>query len=182
MNVVGEPVKQSAGEPLGAEYVGPLVEGQVGGDQDGAPFVALAEDLEEEFRIPVVERGTKPNSSMMRSLRRASCRCRLSSRRSSLASMTARGPGPAAVGEAYGHSLLAGGQAQTQGHVGLAGATVADGDDILPMLDVFTPGQFHDQLFVHRGYGQEVEGVQAFDGRETGRPGSGAAPCAGVGQ
>ena len=38
------------------------------------------------------------------------------------------------------------------------------------MLDVFTPGQFHDQLFVHRGYGQEVEGVQAFDGRETGGP------------
>ena len=49
VNVVGEPVKQSAGEPLGAEHVGPLVEGQVGGDQDGAPFVALAEDLEEEF-------------------------------------------------------------------------------------------------------------------------------------
>ena len=71
VNVVGEPVKQSAGEPLGAEHVGPLVEGQVGGDQDGAPFVALAEDLEEES-APVVERGTKPNSSMMRSLRRAS--------------------------------------------------------------------------------------------------------------
>ena len=50
VNVVGEPVKQSAGEPLGAEHVGPLVEGQVGGDQDGAPFVALAEDLEEQFR------------------------------------------------------------------------------------------------------------------------------------
>ena len=50
VNVVGEPVKQSAGEPLGAEHVGPLVEGQVGGDQDGAPFVALAEDLKEEFR------------------------------------------------------------------------------------------------------------------------------------
>ena len=73
-------------------------------------------------------------------------------------------------GEAYGHSLLAGGQAQPQGHVGLAGATVADGDDILPMLDVFTPGQFHDQLFVHRGDGQEVEGVQAFDRGETGGP------------
>ena len=48
--MVGEPVKQSAGEPLRAEHVGPLVEGQVGGDQDEAPFVALAEDLEEEFR------------------------------------------------------------------------------------------------------------------------------------
>ena len=50
VNVVGEPVKQSAGEPLGAEHVGPLVEGQVGGDQDGAPLVALGEDLEGQFR------------------------------------------------------------------------------------------------------------------------------------
>ena len=48
--MVGEPVKQSAGEPLGAEHVGPLVKGEVGGDQDGAPLVALAEDLEEQFR------------------------------------------------------------------------------------------------------------------------------------
>ena len=38
------------GEPFRAEHVSPLVEGQVGGDQDGASFVALAEDLEEEFR------------------------------------------------------------------------------------------------------------------------------------
>ena len=52
--------------------------------------------------------------------------------------------------------------------MGLASAAVADGDDILPVLDVFTPGQFHDQLFVHRGDGQEVEGVQAFDRGEAG--------------
>ena len=48
--MVGEPVKQGSGEPLRTEHVGPLVEGQVGGDQDGAPLAALAEDLEEEFR------------------------------------------------------------------------------------------------------------------------------------
>ena len=48
--MVGEPVQQGAGEALRAEDLGPLVEGQDGGDQDGAAFVALAEDLEEEFR------------------------------------------------------------------------------------------------------------------------------------
>ena len=48
--MVGEAVQQRPGKPLGAEHFGPLVEGQVGGDQDGAPFVALAEDLEAEFR------------------------------------------------------------------------------------------------------------------------------------
>ena len=47
---MGEPVQQRPGEALRAEDLGPFVEWQVGGDQDGAPFVALAEDLEEQFR------------------------------------------------------------------------------------------------------------------------------------
>ena len=106
---------------------------------------------------------------MTSSLGRANCRCRLSSRRSSLASMSSW-TRAAAVCEAHGHSFLAGGQAQAQGDVGLAGAAISDSDHVLPVLDVFTPGQFHDQGFVHRGDGQEVEGVQGFDGGETGGP------------
>ena len=43
--MVGEAVQQRTGQPLRAEDLGPFVERQVGGDQDGAPFVALAEDL-----------------------------------------------------------------------------------------------------------------------------------------
>ena len=50
VDVVGQAVQQCAGETLRPEDFRPLVEGQVGGDQDGAPLVALAEDLEEEFR------------------------------------------------------------------------------------------------------------------------------------
>ena len=49
VDVVGEAVQQCAGEMLRPEDLSPLVEGQVGGHQDGAPFVALAEDLEEQF-------------------------------------------------------------------------------------------------------------------------------------
>ena len=85
--MVGEAVQQGSGEPFGSKDVGPLVEGEVGGDQDGAPFVALAEDLEEEFR-PGGGQRTKPSSSMISSLRRESCRCRLSRRRSSRASIS----------------------------------------------------------------------------------------------
>ena len=48
--MVGEAGQQRSGEPVRAEDLGPLVDGQVGGDQDGATFVALAEDFEEEFR------------------------------------------------------------------------------------------------------------------------------------
>ena len=71
-------------------------------------------------------------------------------------------------GEAHRHPALAGGQPQPKGHVGLAGAAVADGDDVLPALDVFTPGQFHHQRLVQRRDGWEVEGVQALHGRESG--------------
>ena len=48
--MVGEAVKQCPGQPFGPEALGQLVEGEVGGYHDGAPFVALAEDLEEQFR------------------------------------------------------------------------------------------------------------------------------------
>ena len=50
VDVVGEAVQQSAGEALRTEDRGPLIEGEVGGDQDGPALVALAEDLEEQFR------------------------------------------------------------------------------------------------------------------------------------
>ena len=53
---MGEPVQQGAGQPLRAEDLRPLVEGQVGGDQDGPSLVALAEDLEEELGPGLGER------------------------------------------------------------------------------------------------------------------------------
>ena len=53
---MGETVQQGAGEPLGAEDLGPLVEGKVGGDQDRPSLVALAEYLEEELRAGLGER------------------------------------------------------------------------------------------------------------------------------
>ena len=51
--------------------------------------------------------------------------------------------------------------------MGLAGAAVADGDDVLSALDVFAAGQLHDQGLVQRRDGQEVEGVQALRGGEA---------------
>ena len=47
--MVGEPVQQSAGEALQAEDLGPPIEGQIGGDHDGALLVALAEDLKKQL-------------------------------------------------------------------------------------------------------------------------------------
>ena len=60
VNSVSEPVQQGSGQPLGAEHLRPLVEGQVGGDQDGPSLVSLAEDLEEELGSCLGERGRSP--------------------------------------------------------------------------------------------------------------------------
>ena len=84
--MVGEAVEEGPGEVFRAKDLGPLVEGQVRGSQDRAAFIALAEDLKEQLG-PVLDKGTKPSSSMIRSLRLASFLCKLSNRRSSLASV-----------------------------------------------------------------------------------------------
>ena len=49
VDVVGEPVEQRAGEPFRAQDFGPFGEGQVAGDHRRATLVALAEHLEEQF-------------------------------------------------------------------------------------------------------------------------------------
>ena len=53
---MSETVQQSAGQPLRAEGLGPLVKGQVGGDQNRTSLVSLTEDLEEELRAGLGER------------------------------------------------------------------------------------------------------------------------------
>ena len=60
VDVMGEAVQQRAGEMFGAEHVSPLVERKIGGHQDGAAFVALAEDLEEQFRPGGGQGGRSP--------------------------------------------------------------------------------------------------------------------------
>ena len=41
--------QQRSGEPFRAEDLDPLVEGQVGGHQDGVPLVALVKDLKKQL-------------------------------------------------------------------------------------------------------------------------------------
>jgi hypothetical protein len=46
---MGEPVDDRLGEPWIGEHLGPLAEGQVGGHDQRAAFVALGDDLEDEL-------------------------------------------------------------------------------------------------------------------------------------
>ena len=47
--MVGEPVQQGSGQPLGPERFRSFVERQVAGHQHGVAFVAPAEDFEQQF-------------------------------------------------------------------------------------------------------------------------------------
>ena len=47
--MVGDAIEQCAGEPFGAEDLGPLVEGQIACDQRRGALVALADGLEEQL-------------------------------------------------------------------------------------------------------------------------------------
>ena len=49
VDVMGEAVEEGTGRALGAEHAGPLVEGQIAGDDDRAPLVALAGHLEQQL-------------------------------------------------------------------------------------------------------------------------------------
>ncbi len=49
VDVVGQAIEKSAGQSLGSEGPGPLVERQVAGDERGAPLVALRDHLEEQL-------------------------------------------------------------------------------------------------------------------------------------
>ncbi len=49
VDIVGDAVEQSAGEALAGEDRGPLLEGQVGGDDRGSVLVALAEHVEQQL-------------------------------------------------------------------------------------------------------------------------------------
>jgi len=46
-----EPIQQGPGQPLGAQHLGPFVEGQVAGDPGGAAFVTETEDLNPDSEV-----------------------------------------------------------------------------------------------------------------------------------
>ena len=85
VDVVGEAIEERAGEALGAEHLGPFVEGQIGGDQGRAPLVALAEHLEQQLR--------RRSSTAARSrVRRRSEACRWRASSGTSAAACHRGP------------------------------------------------------------------------------------------
>ena len=64
--------------------------------------------------------------------------------------------------------MLAGGQAERQTGMRLAGATVAEGDDVVAGDDIFAAREFENEWFVERRNGGEVECVETLHRWKTG--------------
>src|ERR1022692_1156331 len=62
--------------------------------------------------------------------------------------------------------LLTGRETESETDVGLAGAGVADRDDVLPAGHILRTGELQHEGLVERRNGGEVEAVQALHGRE----------------
>jgi len=66
-----------------------------------------------------------------------------------------------------GKTTLTGGEAERQTDMRLAGATVAQGDDVFVGDDIFAASQFEGEWLVERWDGGEVECVKTLYGREA---------------
>ncbi len=123
MDMVGQAVEEGPREPFRAKDFGPLVKGQVGGSQDRAAFIALAEDLEEQLGASLgqgYEAQFVDNQEL--ETRQLPLKVEQPPFVPGLNQLVDQSGGR---GESHGQSSLTRSQAESEGDVGLTGAAVA---------------------------------------------------------
>ena len=132
VDMVGDAVEQGAGEALAGEDRGPFLEGQVGGDDGGAVFVAPAEDIEQQLAAGLrqgnVAEFVDDQQVHLGELVLEAEQPLLVARLHHLVDQMGGG------GEAHGEALLAGGEAEGQRDVRLAAAARSEQDRVLPAV------------------------------------------------
>ena len=131
---MGESVEQGAGKALGGEHAGPLVEGKVAGKDGGSALMALAEHLKQQLGAGLRKRHI---AEFVDDQQLVAGKLLLQAEKpllvpclDQLADQCRGG------GKADREALLASRQSQSQANVRLAGAGVADRDDVLAAGDV----------------------------------------------
>ena len=160
VDVMGEAVEERTGQPFRTEDGGPFIEWQVAGNQGGTAFIALAEHFKEQLRTDSGERHVAQF---------------IDDQQLDSVEMLLQGPQTAFIagfhefvdesgsrGEGNTVSLLAGGQSQGQGSVGLAGTRGPKRNAVLALVDPFAARQLENQRLVERGLSGEVEGIETF--------------------
>ncbi len=157
--MVGEPVEERAGEPLGAEDLGRFIERQVRGHQDRAALVSLGEDLEEEFDAGLGERHeaefVDDQEAVFRQLALEAQQTFFIPR---LHQFVDQGGGR---GEADGEPLLASRQSEAQDDMGFAGAAGPDDEQIALLGDPLAGDELLEERSVEPS-GRAI--VDVFDG------------------
>src|SRR6516164_10208162 len=129
-----------------SEHAGPLVERQIGGDNDGAALVTLAEDLEQELRAG---RRQGDVAELVDDQQLVGCQLALEAEQSLLVSgLDQLVDHSSRSSEADRQAFLTGGQPQSESNVRLASAAVADCDRVLAARNVFAAGKFEDQCLI----------------------------------
>src|SRR5450759_3072285 len=164
MDVVGEPVEQCTGEPLGTKHAGPFVEWQVRGNDGRTALISLAEHLEQQLSAGLRER---PIAKLVDDQELVSGELPLQAKQPLLVAGLQQFMDESRGGiEADRQPLLTGCETEPKTDMGLAGAGVADRDDVLPAGHILRAGELQNESLVERRNGGEVEAVQALYGWE----------------
>lgn len=145
---MGQAVEDGPGEALGAEDLGPLVEGQVRGDDDRTAFVALRDDLEEQLGPCLGEwheaqliddEQILAGEGLLKALQAAL-----------IDGLDEFMDESGSSGEANLQAPLAGCQPEAEGNVSLSGAAWSQRNDVLAAIDKLATREFHGQCLVER--------------------------------
>ena len=160
VDVVGDAVEECAGEPLGAEDLCPLIEGQVAGDERRGTLISLTEGFEEQLGAGLRQGHI---AQLVDDEQLVGGHLLLEPEQTlfvtGLDQFADQGGGG---DEANAIAALTCGQAGRQGDVRLAGAAVAEQQDVLPASHVLASCQFEDQRLVERGMARKSKLSRLF--------------------
>ena len=166
VDAVGDAVEERAGHTLVAEYVGPVLKGQVGGEENALAFVGAAYDLEEEFGAGLGKRDiaelVEDEQVEFGQAVEESFELAFFSGLEELGDEAGDGE------EAHALALGADSVSEGGGEMGLAGAGIADEQDVFLDVEIVAAHEFKDERLVDAGLGREVKGIQRL---EDGKPG-----------
>jgi hypothetical protein len=136
--VVGNAIEQGSCEPLGAEDLGPLVEGKLAGDQRRGSLVALADGFEEQLGAGLRQRHV---AQFVDDQQFTSSELLLESAQIFLVvGLDQFADWGGRSDEADPVATLTSRQAERQANVGLAGATVAKQQDAFLVIQLLDAG------------------------------------------
>ena len=162
---MGEAIECGAGQSLAAQDFDPLLEGQVGGDDEAGTFIGGADHVEEELGAELTGRDI---SELIENQQIELGPLTFQARQGSFLA------GLHELGDELGHppeadflSPAAGFDSRRRGLVRLAGSGVSDQPGVFPDVDVVATHELGEEHPSNRRLGGEVERFQRFVGGEA---------------